>query len=99
MDSGLIATLIEAPEEIKEKIPQDHLDACKAGGVPTEGNAAGKTGAAMLDLTGENAPPDPLPEGWTPKGIVAIAFSVLAAVIGCAVISWYGVGEIGKKGA
>ncbi|KAF9765377.1 hypothetical protein IL306_002321, partial [Fusarium sp. DS 682] len=43
------------------KLPQSHLDACKAGGIPTVGNAAGNTD--LLDLTGENVPPPRLPEG------------------------------------
>ncbi|KAI0912263.1 Cupredoxin [Ustulina deusta] len=42
VEMGLSATLIEAPERlVNYKIPQDHLDICKAQGIPTEGNAGG----------------------------------------------------------
>lgn len=61
--------------------------------MPTAGNAAGRT-ADLLDLSGEPAPPPPLPAGFTPRGIVALAFSCLAGVLGVAVVAWYGlVGE------
>ncbi|RKL16551.1 Iron transport multicopper oxidase FET3 [Fusarium oxysporum] len=51
------------------KLPQNHLDACKAGNIPTVGNAAGNTD--LLDLSGENVPPPRLPEG-TFMGIFGI---------------------------
>jgi iron transport multicopper oxidase len=61
--------MVEAPLELQklfggsEKgIPSDHFDACKVGGVPVVGNAAGNT-LDVLNLDGENAPPDPLPDG------------------------------------
>ncbi|KAI0134094.1 Cupredoxin [Xylariales sp. AK1849] len=42
VEMGLTATLIEAPEKLQGlPIPQDHLDACNAQGIPTSGNAAG----------------------------------------------------------
>lgn len=44
----------------------------------------------LLDLRGQNTPPQPLPEGFTAKGIVAMTFSIVAAVLGMAVIGWYG---------
>jgi iron transport multicopper oxidase len=64
VNSGLIATMIEAPLEIQKtlEIPTDHIAACEAIGTPYKGNAAGNT-VNLLDLTGQNAPPDPLPEG------------------------------------
>jgi len=42
---GLTATIIEDPIEIQKtiKIPQGHLDACKANCYPTKGNAGGNT--------------------------------------------------------
>ena len=52
--SGFIATIIEAPEVLGAsglKIPQDHLDACKAYPMLSAGNAAGNT-QNPLDLTG-----------------------------------------------
>ncbi|OTB09252.1 putative ferroxidase [Hypoxylon sp. CI-4A] len=42
VEMGLSATLIEAPDKlVNYTIPQDHLDACDAMGIPTTGNAAG----------------------------------------------------------
>jgi len=88
--TGLAATLIEAPLELQQTlaIPPDHLDACRAGGVAVAGNAAGNT-ADVLDLKGENASVAPLPAGFTTRGIVALVFSCVSAVLGMAVIAWY----------
>jgi iron transport multicopper oxidase len=90
VDQGLIATMIEAPLDIQKSLtlPQDHIDACSAGNVPHAGNAAGNT-INYLDLTGQNAAPGPLPNGFTPRGIVALTFSCISALIGLAVISWF----------
>ncbi|KAI0387177.1 putative ferroxidase [Hypomontagnella monticulosa] len=42
VEMGLTATLIEAPEKLRDyTIPEDHIDACEAMGIPTSGNAAG----------------------------------------------------------
>ncbi|KAF2683691.1 multicopper oxidase [Lentithecium fluviatile CBS 122367] len=91
--SGLVATIIESPLDIQSqlqgKIPQDHLQACKDGNVPMEGNAAGNT-VDLEDLSGENRSPGTLPEGFTARGIVALVFSILSAFLGMAVIAWYG---------
>ncbi len=88
--SGLIATMIEAPSLLQSSlsIPPDHFDACKAQNIPTVGNAAGNS-RDFLDLTGAPAPPGPLPAGFTPRGVVAMAFSCLSAFLGIAVIAWY----------
>lgn len=96
--SGLIATMIEAPPLLQSSlsIPADHYEVCKAQNIPIVGNAAGND-KDFLDLTGVPKPPGPLPEGFTPKGIVALVFSILTAFLGIAVISWYGAGEIGKQ--
>ncbi|KAJ4288632.1 hypothetical protein N0V90_011869 [Kalmusia sp. IMI 367209] len=98
--SGLVATIIEAPLSIQKqlsgKIPQNHLDACKAGSVPTQGNAAGNT-EDLLDLKGETSFPGPIPAGFTARGIVALVFSCVAAFLGMAVISWYGMAPIKAK--
>ena len=87
--SGLIATMIEAPSELQKflKIPQDHYDACTKQGFPIAGNAAGNKDD-FLNLKGENLPPKPLPAGFEAKGIVALVFSIVAAFLGMAVISW-----------
>ncbi len=66
--SGLLATFVEAPLELQKQftIPQNHLDNCAAAGMPTQGNAAGNT-KDLLDLTGQPAPPGPLPAGYVPS--------------------------------
>lgn len=88
MDQGLIATFVEAPEKLQGLvIPQDHLEACRAGGVPTVGNAAGNQND-VFDLTGEPKPPKPLPEGFTAKGYVALFFSCVAAALGLLMLYW-----------
>lgn len=65
VDSGLIATIVEAPLEMQKSIsvPDDHFDACKAAGMGVRGNAAGNE-EDLLDLTGENKPPGRLPDGY-----------------------------------
>jgi iron transport multicopper oxidase len=92
MISGLAATFIEAPLLLKdtlEPIPDDHYAACKAAGIPTEGNAAANT-KDPFDLTGQNLAVATLPTGFTARGIVALVFSCVAAFLGMAVIAWYG---------
>lgn len=89
MDSGLVATFIEAPLDIQRSItiPDDHLQVCNISGSMTAGNAAGNT-EDLYDLTGESRAPPPLPEGFTPGGIVALVFSCIAAVLGMVSIVW-----------
>ncbi|KAL7276175.1 hypothetical protein RUND412_000868 [Rhizina undulata] len=90
LDSGLVATMVEAPLEMQKNltVPQQHLDLCTEQGIETEGNAAGNMD--FLDLVGQNASPKPLPPGFTAKGIVAMVFSVACAFMGMAVVGWYG---------
>ena len=92
--------MIEAPDILQQtlKIPDDHLEACRAIKPPiaTVGNAAGNA-QDFKDLKGEPEPPGPLPDGFTPKGIVALVFSIIAAFIGIGAVAWYGVGDIGAK--
>lgn len=82
--------MVEAPEDLQAylKIPEDHLQACKSQNIATAGNAAGRTDN-LLNLDGATHPPARLPDGFTARGIVALVFSILAAFIGLAVISWY----------
>ncbi|KAI0013177.1 Cupredoxin [Xylariaceae sp. FL0662B] len=91
VQSGLISTFVEAPLDLQKtvKIPQDHLDACAVQGVPTAGNAAANT-VDYLDLAGEDSPPDRLPDGFTTRGKVALAFSCLCGILGVIVVAWYG---------
>ncbi|ROT37827.1 iron transport multicopper oxidase FET3 [Sodiomyces alkalinus F11] len=103
MEQGLVATFVEAPAELRRKlkdggIPEDHLAACRAAGVPAEGNAAGNT-RDVLDLSGENRAVPPLPEGFTAKGYIAMAGSCVSALLGLASIAWYGTMDMEKKGA
>ncbi|KAI9763658.1 MAG: hypothetical protein M1840_000372 [Geoglossum simile] len=81
--------MIEAPEDLRKnlRIPDDHMKVCRDAGVPTEGNAAGNT-KDFLDLTGEMKPPAALPAGFTPRGIVALTFSIVSAFLGVAIIAW-----------
>lgn len=92
--------MIEAPLDLQKSItiPEDHLAVCASQGLPTAGNAAGNT-KDLSDLKGENLPPAPMPSGFTARGIVALIFSCLSAVLGMAVIGWYGIGDSGKSKA
>ncbi|ODV92325.1 hypothetical protein CANCADRAFT_42935 [Tortispora caseinolytica NRRL Y-17796] len=92
---GLSMVIVEAPEQIRatQSLTQNHLDVCKGGGYPTEGNAAGNT-ADYFNLTGEPQDVPELPAGFTAKGYVAMVFSCVAAFLGMACITWYGVSDI-----
>ncbi|KAF2423751.1 FET Ferroxidase [Tothia fuscella] len=98
MASGLSVTMIENPLDLQKSltIPEDHYKACKEANIPTIGNAAGNT-KDLLDLSGANVSPKPIPAGFTTRGIVALVFSILAAFIGLAVISWYGAAPLGAS--
>ena len=51
-ESGMIATLIEAPEQLQgATIPKDHLDACKAYTLPTAGNSLGNVTYPLANQT------------------------------------------------
>jgi iron transport multicopper oxidase len=95
LSAGLAMTFIDAPLQIQERVnvPQQHFDVCKAGGVPYVGNAAGND-KDLLDLTGQNAPPAPLPNGFTSRGIVALIFSVISALLGMGSIVVYGLSDL-----
>ncbi|KAI1754910.1 Cupredoxin [Xylaria castorea] len=89
--SGLIATMVEAPLSLQQTltIPQNHLDVCAAQQIATTGNAAGNA-ANFADLKGENAPPGRLPNGFTTRGKVALAFSALSGILGVLAVAFYG---------
>ncbi|KAI1110157.1 Cupredoxin [Nemania sp. NC0429] len=89
--SGLIATMVEAPLDLQKSltIPQNHLDACASQNIATVGNAAGNS-EDFTNLKGENSPPDRLPEGFTTRGKVALAFSALSGILGVIVVALYG---------
>ncbi|KAL9111614.1 MAG: hypothetical protein Q9227_003887 [Pyrenula ochraceoflavens] len=102
VDSGLIATMIEAPLELQTQkqrspVPKDHYTACADSSppIPTQGNAAGrKDPDEYFNLEGATKSPDPLPAGFTARGIVALVFSCLAGILGVAVVAWYGMAEL-----
>ena len=61
VESGMTATLIEAPTELrrrmggagwKDKLPGSHVDVCRTGDIKMEGNAAGNT-RDWRNLTGQ----------------------------------------------
>ncbi|KAJ2383715.1 ferroxidase fet3 [Coemansia sp. RSA 2611] len=81
--------IIEAPDVMQKRIrvPQQILDHCKAAGIPTAGNAAGRQG---YDLKGAPEGPYPYPLGWTSKAKGAMAGCILSALVGFASILWYG---------
>lgn len=90
---GLVTTIVEAPELLAQQyVPQASYDMCAAQGISTIGNAAGN--ANLLNLFGQNKPVDPLPSGFTARGIVAMFFTVLSAVLGLATIAWYGLHQL-----
>jgi iron transport multicopper oxidase len=97
VDSGLIATMVEAPLELQSRmtIPQDHYSACAASSppIPTAGNAAARTDD-LLNVDGANVSPPPLPAGFTTRGVIALVFSVVAAFVGMFAVAWYGMGEL-----
>jgi len=95
--TGLAATMIEAPLAMQQilSIPEDHLAACKAAGQLVAGNAAGNT-VDVFDLKGQNKSVAPLPAGFTTRGIVALVFSCISAILGMAAIAWYGAAPIGS---
>ncbi|KAI9672072.1 MAG: hypothetical protein M1831_001885 [Alyxoria varia] len=97
--SGLTVNFVEAPLELQKQltVPDNHYQACREAETAYKGNAAGNT-ENLLDLNGNNLPPDPLPEGFTARGIVALVFSVISAFLGVAVIAWYGTAPLGKSG-
>ncbi len=98
-----VITTTNAPQQplalqktLPSRIPADHFAACAAMDppMPTLGNAAGNT-ENFYDLAGANVSPAPLPDGFGTKGIVAMAFSILAGLLGVGTVIWYGLGEMG----
>lgn len=89
IEGGLNMVIVEAPEKMQERleVPQQILDQCKAAGIPTEGNAAGKRG---FDLEGAPYGPMVYPLGWTRKAKGGMAGCVLSAMVGIGSILWYG---------
>lgn len=95
LSQGVASVFIEATLALQKKvtIPEDHLAACQAANIPTAGNAAGNT-EDYLDLAGQNVQyaPDSY-GGFTAKGYVAMAFSVLSAILGMNGLGIYGMSD------
>ncbi|KAJ5362052.1 Multicopper oxidase type 2 [Penicillium brevicompactum] len=95
MMQGLAMTFVEDPLSIQDtfSISQAQKDVCDAAGIAWEGNAAANT-VDYLDLKGQNTPPGFIPGGFTTRGIVALVFSCVCAVLGMVSISIYGVSDL-----
>jgi hypothetical protein len=80
------------------QFPDVMLQQCQSQKIPVTGNAANHSDpyGGWLNLSGEPAPPSPLPGGFTAKGYGAMAGCVIAAVIGMGTIIWYGLTEPAK---
>ncbi|KAJ1937066.1 ferroxidase fet3 [Kickxella alabastrina] len=89
IEGGLNMVIIEAPDLMQEriKVPQQIIDQCALAGIPTSGNAAGRSG---LDLEGAPDGPYLYPLGWTSKAKGALAGCILSAIVGFVTIVWYG---------
>ncbi|KAF9151185.1 hypothetical protein BG015_006991 [Linnemannia schmuckeri] len=88
LQAGLANTIIEAPEVMSGvlTVDQTHLQHCTDLGLPFSGNAARNQG---FDLTGQNVGSNLLSGTFTTKGIIALLFTVLSAVVGLATVVWY----------
>jgi iron transport multicopper oxidase len=97
LEQGLAMAFIEAPEEIQsnssQQITDQHAANCEALNINVKANAAGNT-ANFLDLTGQNVQQKDIPDGFTTKGIVAMVFSCIAALLGLISIAIYGLIDI-----
>ncbi|KAJ2691481.1 ferroxidase fet3 [Coemansia sp. RSA 1285] len=89
IEGGLAMVILEAPDVMQKRlsVPQQILDHCAQASIPTEGNAAGRSG---FDLEGAPDGPFPYPIHWTRKARGAMAGCVLSALVGFATIFWYG---------
>ncbi|TPX62642.1 hypothetical protein PhCBS80983_g00268 [Powellomyces hirtus] len=88
METGLAATFIEAPLEMQKTVkpPAFVFDQCKSQNIATSGNALGKLGT---DMEGEELGPQPLSGTWEKKGKIALAFTILSALLGLGTVVWF----------
>ncbi|SCU85732.1 LADA_0D09296g1_1 [Lachancea dasiensis] len=97
LTQGLAIVLIEDPLSIQashgQQLTDNHKNVCKNVGIPTKGNAAGNS-QDYMNLAGENVQEKFIPTGFTAKGIVAMTFSCLAAILGLITIAFYGLMDI-----
>lgn len=80
---------IEAPQQMQEQlqIPQVMMDQCRKLGIEPSGNV--ESIDSTTDLGAYYAGPNPQVLGWTPKGIGALAGTIIAAVLGMLAVVWY----------
>lgn len=101
LEQGLAIVLMEAPDHLRDfvdynSLPKDLLQICEAGGMATAGNAAGNT-RDWLDLSNEPVQADPLPEGFTTKGYIALAVCIVSALWGLYEIVVFGIADINNS--
>ncbi|SCV02253.1 LAMI_0G17282g1_1 [Lachancea mirantina] len=94
LEQGLAAVFVEAPKQLRamEQLSDNYKQVCRNSNMALKGNAAGDF-RDWLNL--ENLPrqPAPLPEGFTLKGFLALAVSVLIGIWGLYTIVQYGFNE------
>ncbi|CAI5760785.1 unnamed protein product [Candida verbasci] len=97
LDQGLAIVLIEDPMGIQnnetQQLTENHKQICEKVGVPWQGNAAGNS-TDFLNLYGQNVQEKRLPTGFTARGIIALVFSCVSAILGLATIAYYGMNDI-----
>ena len=91
LTEGLAMLMIEAPLQLQQQrgdVPEDHLEACRHSNMSYRGNAAGHM-HDLLDLSGQNEQVPALPAGFTARGIIALVFSCISAILGMVFITFY----------
>lgn len=94
LHQGLAIVLVEDPVGIRDSempLTEEWKDTCGTWG-ELSGNAANNTD--FFNLQGENVQPKNLPAGFTARGIVALVFSCISGILGCAAIGVYGMADI-----
>ncbi|ODV59615.1 uncharacterized protein ASCRUDRAFT_76977 [Ascoidea rubescens DSM 1968] len=96
LEQGLAIILMEAPEVLQstpsQQITENYKQMCIHAGIPVKGNAAGNF-ENFLDLSNENKQPNPLPDGFTLKGYIAIILSSLLCLWGIFSIVSFGLND------
>ncbi|KAJ8325875.1 ferroxidase fet3 [Batrachochytrium dendrobatidis] len=92
LEAGLAALFIEAPDIMQKtiKVPQATTDQCKLLKNSITGNAFGHDDVTSFD--GARAY-GLYPTGFTPRGAVALAATILCAILGLSVVVWYAKAE------
>ncbi|KAJ3334922.1 ferroxidase fet3 [Gonapodya sp. JEL0774] len=93
LESGLAAQFIEAPSAIQAlagNAPPEVAQHCQALGVSVTGNVGGKM--SVTDFGAYSFGPYVQVLGFQAKGIIALVFSALSAILGIAAVAWYPLG-------